>query len=109
MFLETDYVYKIIAVGDGGVGKTSIIRRFAVDKFNDDYIMTLGVDFSTKAVFLDDNTSTKILCVDTAGQEFFDKIRPTYFDGGQGAMIVFDLCNRNSFNSLPKCRPYDKL
>ena len=100
--MEVNFIYKIVAVGAGGVGKTSIIRRFALNKFETSYVMTLGVDFTTKQIVLSNNTPVKIVCVDTAGQEYYSRIRPTYYSGGNGALIVFDLCNRTSFESLPK-------
>lgn len=102
-----DFVFKIVAVGSGGVGKTSMIRRFALDKFETSYLITLGVDFTTKELMISDpvtqkNSKVKLVCVDTAGQEYYSKIRPSYYAGANGAFIVFDLTNRNSFESLPR-------
>ena len=102
-----DYVFKIVAVGAGGVGKTSMIRRFALDKFETSYLMTLGVDFTTKEQILTEPTTgkeikIKIVCVDTAGQEYYSRIRPSYYAGANGAFMVFALTNRNSFESLPR-------
>lgn len=101
MNYEAEYVFKIVAVGSGGVGKTSLIRRFAYNKFEIDYVMTLGVDFTTRELSVSDKY-VKIVCVDTAGQEYYGKIRPSYYSGATAAFIVFDLTNRNSFESLPK-------
>ena len=98
---EAEFVFKIVAVGSGGVGKTSLIRRFALNKFGTNYVMTLGVDFTTKELTVFDKF-VKIVCVDTAGQEYYGKIRPSYYSGATAAFIVFDLTNRNSFESLPK-------
>ncbi|MHA2363332.1 MAG: Rab family GTPase [Candidatus Hodarchaeales archaeon] len=100
--MEPDFIYKIVAVGSGGVGKTSILRRFALNKFEKNYVMTLGVDFTTKEFVLSDGTAIKIVCVDTAGQEYYGRIRPSYYQGANGAFITFDLCNRNSYESLPR-------
>lgn len=101
MNYEAEYVFKIVAVGSGGVGKTSLIRRFALNKFEINYVMTLGVDFTTKELTVFDKF-VKIVCVDTAGQEYYGKIRPSYYSGATAAFIVFDITNRNSFDSLPK-------
>ena len=98
---EAEFVFKIVAVGSGGVGKTSLIRRFALNKFGTNYVMTLGVDFTTKELKVFDKL-VKIVCVDTAGQEYYGKIRPSYYSGATAAFIVFDLTNRTSFESLPK-------
>lgn len=99
---EPEYVFKIVAVGQGGVGKTSLIRRWAYDKFDSSYVQTLGVDFSTKEIVASRSERVKLVCVDTAGQEYYGRIRPGYYSGANGAFIVFDLTNRNSFESLPK-------
>ena len=101
MSYEAEFVFKIVAVGSGGVGKTSLIRRFALNKFGTNYVMTLGVDFTTKELTVFDKF-VKIVCVDTAGQEYYGKIRPSYYSGATAAFIVFDITNRNSFESLPK-------
>lgn len=101
MNYEAEFVFKIVAVGSGGVGKTSLIRRFALNKFGTNYVMTLGVDFTTKELTVFDKF-VKIVCVDTAGQEYYGRIRPSYYSGATAAFIVFDLTNRNSFESLPK-------
>ena len=98
---EPEFVFKIVAVGSGGVGKTSLIRRFALNKFGSNYVMTLGVDFTTKELTVFEKF-VKIVCVDTAGQEYYGRIRPSYYSGATAAFIVFDLTNRNSFESLPK-------
>ncbi|MHA2103012.1 MAG: Rab family GTPase [Candidatus Hodarchaeales archaeon] len=104
---DSDYVFKIVAVGNGGTGKTSCFRRFALNKFETSYLMTLGVDFTTKDINItnpktNEETKIKLVLADTAGQEFYSSIRPSYYMGSQGCVIVFDLSNRNSFESLQK-------
>lgn len=103
---DSDYVFKIVAVGNGGTGKTSCFRRFALNKFETSYLMTLGVDFTTKDVTVTSpegkETKIKLVLADTAGQEFYSSIRPSYYMGSQGCVIVFDLSNRTSFESLQK-------
>ena len=99
MTAEADYVFKIVAVGMGGVGKTSLIRRFATGKFESNYLMTLGVDFTTKSLDVD-GKHIKIVCADTAGQVYYGPVRPQYYEGANAAFVMFDLTNRNSFESV---------
>jgi small GTP-binding protein len=96
---DPDYVFKIVAVGMGGVGKTSLIRRFATGKFDNNYSMTLGVDFTTKALTVN-GKKVKIVCADTSGQVYYGPVRPQYYEGANAAFVVFDLTNRNSFESV---------
>ncbi|MHA2294799.1 MAG: GTP-binding protein [Candidatus Hodarchaeales archaeon] len=99
---EPEYIFKVVAIGSGGVGKTSLIRRYATDKFQESYLMTLGVDFTTKEVNVEDfNTNVKIIMVDTAGQEYYGRLRPTYYTGANGCMLCFDLTDKTSFEKLP--------
>ncbi len=101
--MVAEYLFKVVAVGSGGVGKTSLIRRFAEGKFSDSYLPTLGVDITTKIFkFEEKNVSVKLIIVDTAGQEYFGRLRPTYYRGANGALIVFDLTDIKSFTALPK-------
>lgn len=101
MDTEVDYVFKIVAVGLGGVGKTSLIRRFATGKFDDNYMMTLGVDFTTKFLTVQQK-KVKIVCADTSGQPYYGSVRPQYYEGANAAIIIFDLTNRHSFDSVTK-------
>ncbi|MFW9998294.1 MAG: Rab family GTPase [Candidatus Odinarchaeota archaeon] len=100
---EPEYIFKVVAVGAGGVGKTSLIRRFATDKFQESYLMTLGVDFTTKEVYVKErDTITKIIVVDTAGQEYYSRLRPTYYSGANGCIICFDVTDKASFDAIPE-------
>ncbi|MEA2070579.1 MAG: Rab family GTPase [Asgard group archaeon] len=93
------HLYKIIVVGAGKVGKTSLTIRFAEDRFRESYLPTLGVDFLTKNVKVK-NTNIKLQLWDTGGQEFVMALLPFYFSGAHGGVLVYDITNRNSFNSL---------
>ena len=102
---EFDYLFKIIVVGDGGVGKTAIAMRFADGVFRDDYKMTIGVDFSIKTinVHIDgEMRRVKLQIWDTGGQERFSYTRPLYYKGAVGGLVVFDLANRKSFENLDR-------
>jgi len=97
--MSIDYSFKIISVGSSAVGKTSLIRRFTEDTFEETYIETLGVDFAVKRVHLQDcNVELKLF--DTAGEEKFGTLRPYYYRGAQGAIIVFDLTRRRTFDRV---------
>ncbi len=93
------HLFKVIVVGAGKVGKTSLTIRFAEDRFRESYLPTLGVDFLTKTATVEGKI-VKVQLWDTGGQEFVMSLLPFYFSGAAGAVLVFDITNRNSFNSL---------
>ncbi|MFX0014274.1 MAG: Rab family GTPase [Promethearchaeota archaeon] len=98
--MTDEYLLKICAIGSGSVGKTSLIRRFAEGKFTTNYLPTLGVDITTKQVHVDGN-NVKLILVDTAGQEFFGKLRPSYYRGASACLIMFALDEKSSFDAIP--------
>jgi len=102
---EYQYLFKSIVIGDGGVGKTSLSLRFSKGIFSEDYKITIGVDFHVKTINLE-TTEGLITCKlqlwDTGGQERFGHIRPMYYQGSLGAVLVFDVTNHASFEHLPK-------
>lgn len=81
------------------MGKTSLIRRFTENTFEETYIETLGVDFAVKQVRLQ-NHYVEFKLFDTAGEEKFGSLRPFYYRGAQGTIIVFDLTRRRTFDQL---------
>ena len=102
---EYDYLFKSIVVGDGGVGKTALTLRFSKGFFTEDYKMTIGVDFHVKTISIDSNEGpirSKLQIWDTGGQERFSSIRPMYYRGSLGALLIFDLTNSSSFEHLPQ-------
>lgn len=99
MEAPTDLVYKIIVVGDAGVGKTALARRYTEGKFDETYLFTLGVDFFTKVAKVKGHR-VKLVVYDTGGQERFDFIRGLYFEGSAGAVIAYDVTNRKSFDRI---------
>lgn len=98
--MSYDYLYKIILIGNTGVGKTSYCDRLLHNKYNDIFLPTLGVDFFAKNITLDDNTVIKTHIWDTAGQEKFNGIITHYYKDIAGAIIMFDISNRYTFNRL---------
>jgi small GTP-binding protein len=102
---EYDYLFKSIVVGDGGVGKTALTLRFSKGFFTEDYKMTIGVDFHVKTISIDTSEGSikcKLQLWDTGGQERFSSIRPMYYRGSLGVVLVFDLTNSDSFEHLPQ-------
>ncbi|MHA1300730.1 MAG: Rab family GTPase [Candidatus Helarchaeota archaeon] len=95
------YQLKMVVVGDPAVGKTSIIRRFADDKFEDDYKHTIGADFNVKVIEFPESKRNAVLTVwDIGGHERFEIIRRYYYEGSHAGLIVFSLTNKESFKSV---------
>lgn len=88
--------YKLVFLGDQSVGKTSIITRFMYDKFAQTYQPTIGIDFLSKTMYLEDRT-VRLQLWDTAGQERFRSLIPSYIRDSSVAVIVYDVSNRQSF------------
>ncbi|MHA1781902.1 MAG: Rab family GTPase, partial [Promethearchaeota archaeon] len=100
--IKKSFIFKICALGDGGVGKTSMVLRYCENKFKENYIMTIGSNFASKKVFLENypefNVSLQIW--DLAGQQHFSFVRPPFYRGASGLIYVFDLTRRSSFTNL---------
>ncbi|KAM7262040.1 hypothetical protein ACFE04_021117 [Oxalis oulophora] len=116
--------YKLVFLGDQSVGKTSIITRFMYDKFDTTYQATIGIDFLSKTMYLEDRTNSyadglklihqlrlfKLLRFyevvisdqDTAGQERFRSLIPSYIRDSSVAVVVYDVANRQSFLNTSK-------
>ena len=99
MSIDYDHIIKIIVVGDTAVGKTSILTRYADDKFNPDHKTTLGVDFKIRTLTIRSKT-IKLQMWDTAGQERWSGITKAYYRGAQGAIYTFSLTNRKTFEHI---------
>jgi len=94
-----DMQIKLLTIGDSGVGKTCLLLRYTNATFSDTFITTIGIDFRVKNIILD-GKRIKLQVWDTAGQERFRTITVSYFRGGQGILLVYDVTDRNSFNSI---------
>ena len=96
------FIYKVCVVGDGGVGKTSLVLRYCEETFKENYIMTIGSNFSTKQVALDEypNYFVKLQLWDLAGQKHFSFVRPPFYRGATAIIYVFDLTRRSSFQNI---------
>ena len=90
---------KILIIGESDVGKSSLLLRFTDDVFDPGLAATIGVDFKVKTVSVDGNKA-KLAIWDTAGSERFRTLTPSYYRGAQGAILVYDVTNRQSFQKL---------
>ncbi len=99
---DYNYLFKNIVVGDGGCGKTAIVVRFSQGYFLEQYKLTIGVEFAVKTITIKDGIKVKLQIWDTGGQERFQYVRPLYYRGAMGALLLFDLTNRESFDHIPK-------
>ena len=98
---EYDYLFKLIIVGDTNVGKTNIMSKYIKDQFNITSKSTIGVEFGTKILEID-NKKVKAQIWDTAGQERYKSITSAYYKGAKGAFIVYDITNKSTFESVDK-------
>ena len=96
-----EFCIKIVLAGDSGVGKTNILARFTRDFFSEDTRSTIGVEFATKSLIVN-NKLVKASIWDTAGQENYKAITRAYFHGALGAMIVFDITQSSTFESVSR-------
>ena len=96
---DYDYLFKLVVIGDSGVGKSSICTRYTKGFYNDVFITTIGVDFECHTISLDEKI-IKLQIWDTAGQERFKAITNSFYRGAQGIIIVFDVTNWESFDNV---------
>ena len=94
-----DHLLKLLLIGDSGVGKSCILLRYSDDSFTSSYITTIGIDFKIKNLVID-NSKAKLQIWDTAGQERFRTITTAYYRGAMGILVVYDVTNLDSFQSV---------
>ncbi|EGG19023.1 Rab GTPase [Cavenderia fasciculata] len=91
--------YKILLIGDSDVGKTSIVKRFSDDIFDEDLLCTIGVEYKVKTLKVDDKEVTFNIW-DTAGQEKFRALISSYYRGAHGIILTYDVTKRETFKNL---------
>eukprot|EP00092_Neocalanus_flemingeri_P027903 GFUD01030291.1.p1 GENE.GFUD01030291.1~~GFUD01030291.1.p1 ORF type:complete len:274 (-),score=61.17 GFUD01030291.1:270-1091(-) len=99
--LDYDYLFKILIIGDSGVGKSSLLLRYSDDTFIENHIPTIGVDFKIRTIVLDGKT-IKVQMWDTAGQERFKAISQTFYHGAHGIFLVYDVTDSDTFYNIQK-------
>ena len=96
---EYDLMFKILLLGDSGVGKSSLLLRYTKNEFNVDMRSTIGVEFALKYLKID-NFLLKVQIWDTAGMERYRSITSAYYKGAKGVIIVYDICRQKSFEDV---------
>ncbi|XP_030516215.1 ras-related protein RABA5b-like [Rhodamnia argentea] len=96
-----EYLFKIVLIGDSAVGKSNLLSRFALDEFDINTKATIGVEFQTQVVEID-GKEVKAQIWDTAGQERFRAVTSAYYRGAVGALIVYDITRRTTFESVKR-------
>ncbi|CAD5193260.1 ras-related protein RABA5c-like [Musa acuminata AAA Group] len=95
------YLFKIVIIGDSAVGKSNLLSRYARNEFNLHSKATIGVEFQTQSVVID-GKEVKAQIWDTAGQERFRAVTSAYYRGAVGALVVYDISRRTTFDSVPR-------
>jgi Ras-related protein Rab-18 len=98
---EYDHLFKVLLIGDSGVGKSCILLRFCDDTFDSKQQSTIGVDFKVKTIQSGGKT-VKMTLWDTAGQERFRTLTSSYYRGAQGIVLAYDITRRETFDYLPQ-------
>ena len=97
--IASDMLFKVIIVGDSGVGKTNLLTYFCEGVFKENYVATIGVDFKIKMLNVDDKR-VKMQIWDTAGQERFRNITQTYYKGAAGIILAYSIADTRSYNNI---------
>jgi len=97
-----EYSFKVLLIGDSGVGKSSLLMRFTTDKFDEEIVSTMhGMDAKEKDVTTADGKTVRLSLWDTAGQERMGFLTSSYYRGAQGIIIVYDITNADSYKNIP--------
>ncbi|KAI5622367.1 ras-related protein Rab-38-like [Silurus asotus] len=100
--MQREHLFKVLVIGDLGVGKTSIIKRYVHQIFSQHYRATIGVDFALKVLNWDNHTVIRLQMWDIAGQERYGNMTRVYYREAVGALIVFDVTRATTFDAVPK-------
>ncbi|XP_006633005.2 ras-related protein Rab-38 [Lepisosteus oculatus] len=99
---QKEFLFKVLVIGDLGVGKTSIIKRYVHQIFSQHYRATIGVDFALKVISWDDHTVIRLQLWDIAGQERYGNMTRVYYREAVGAFVVFDVTRVSTFDTVLK-------
>ena len=94
-----DYLFKLLIIGESGVGKTCLLLQFTEGSFTTNHLTTIGIDFKIKIINLEEK-QIKLQIWDTAGQERFRTITKTYYKGAHGIILTYDVTDENSFKNV---------
>ena len=97
---KKEYVFKIVVIGEVAVGKTSLIKQFMTGTFSVDYKATMGTDIFRKEIILETGDVVNLTLWDIAGQAIWREYRKVYYQGANGAIVVFDVTRPPTFNSI---------
>ncbi len=100
--MNYEYIFKYIIIGDSGVGKSCLLLQFLENSFKPNHEATIGVEFGTKVITLENGSNIKLQVWDTAGQDAFKSITRSYYRNAAGALVVYDISNRQSFQNIVK-------
>lgn len=98
---EYDFLFKVVLIGDSGVGKSNLLSRFTRNEFNLDSKSTIGVEFATRSIQVDSKT-IKAQIWDTAGQERYRAITSAYYRGAVGALLVYDISKHQTYENVTR-------
>nr|CAD1834314.1 unnamed protein product [Ananas comosus var. bracteatus] len=98
---DYDYLFKVVLIGDSGVGKSNLLSRFTRNEFSLESKSTIGVEFATRSIHVDDKV-VKAQIWDTAGQERYRAVTSAYYRGAVGALVVYDVTRHITFENVER-------
>eukprot|EP00002_Diphylleia_rotans_P040155 TRINITY_DN946_c0_g1_i2.p1 TRINITY_DN946_c0_g1~~TRINITY_DN946_c0_g1_i2.p1 ORF type:complete len:217 (+),score=56.92 TRINITY_DN946_c0_g1_i2:61-711(+) len=99
---EYDFLFKVVLIGDSGVGKSNLLSRFTRNEFNLESKSTIGVEFATRSIKTEDGKTIKAQIWDTAGQERYRAITSAYYRGAVGALLVYDITKHITYDNVER-------
>lgn len=97
---DSNYVFKVLLLGDSTVGKTCFLMRFTENTFQEIHMSTIGLDYRFKKMTVDDGKEATVQIWDTAGQDRFRAITKNYYKGAHGIILIYDVTNQKTFENV---------